>query len=201
MRALVTGGCGFIGSHLVDLLSENNCEVLVIDDLSTGSKKNINKNAKYLYKNIIQCSEEEFLEFSPDYLFHLAALPRIQPSFENPVLHDEVNVRASLYLFGITKRLNLKAFVYSSSSACYGDPLEFPTSEDAVINPLSPYALQKYTSERYLHILGIHYKVPVVSLRYFNVYGPRSFNPQNSYNAYSSVVGIFNERKKRGGNY
>ena len=199
-RCLVTGGLGFIGSHVVDLLIKNQHEVWVIDDLSTGSFDNANANAKYEIHSI---GESDFLDqllakIKPHWVFHLAALPRIQPSFDDPILHDEVNVHATIKLLLSLKSIPIEAFVFSSSSAVYGNPDELPTSESASINPLSPYALQKYAAERYVHILGDRHNIPVVSLRYFNPYGPRSFNPKNPFNAYTSVVGIFRNQLNEG---
>lgn len=193
-RVIVTGGSGFIGSHIVDFCVLQNCKVLVVDNLSTGSIENHNSSAEYLIKPLNLAASEIKL-FKPEYIFHLAALPRIQPSFIDPISHDDANVRSSLELFDAIKDLRIKALVNSSSSSCYGNPKTFPTDENASIAPLNPYALQKYTSERYLHILGEKCGIPVVSLRYFNAYGPRSFNINNPFNVYSSVVGIFANNK------
>lgn len=198
MKCIVTGGLGFIGSYVVDKLIEKGHTVFVIDNLSTGSMSNQNSNATYEIKDILDNSFlfPFFKSINPDWVFHLAALPRIQPSFDDPVLHDEVNVRGTLNVLESVKNINIKALVFSSSSAIYGTPVEFPTTENAAIDPLSPYALQKYAAERYLHILCLRNKIPVVSLRYFNPYGKRSFNPKNPFNAYTSVVGIFANQKK-----
>ena len=199
-KCLVTGGLGFIGSHLVDLLIQNQHKVWVVDDLSTGSSDNTNPNAEYEIHSICDAvfMEKIMSEIKPDWVFHLAALPRIQPSFDEPILHDEVNVHATIKLLLASKNLNIEAFVFSSSSAVYGNPDELPTSENSSINPLSPYALQKYAAERYVHILGDRNNLPVVSLRYFNPYGPRSFNKKNPFNAYTSVVGIFHNQLSKG---
>lgn len=200
MIAIVTGGLGFIGSHLVDLLVEKNHRVFVIDNLSGGDEKYRNNNAEYLIQDILNKKFlSDFIEKTkPDWVFHLAALPRIQPSFETPEEHDDVNVRGTLNIIKVTKNIPIKALVYSSSSSVYGNPKIYPTPESEKIDPLSPYALQKYSAERYTHIFGQRLNIPVVSLRYFNVYGPRSLNQKNPYNAYTSVVGIFNNQKKLG---
>jgi len=199
-KCLVTGGMGFIGSHVTDQLLERGHQVWVIDDLSTGNEENANPAASYEIHSICDLAFTNALinKVKPDWIFHLAALPRIQPSFEDPVSHDEANVRATLNLLLTIKDIPIDAFVFSSSSSVYGNPSELPTTELAAINPLSPYALQKYTAERYLHILAERYNLPVVSLRYFNPYGPRSFNNKNPFNAYTSVVGIFKNQKKEG---
>jgi len=193
MKCIVTGGLGFIGSSLVDELIENGHIVYVIDNLSTGSLDYQNEKANYEIKDILDRTFlfSFFEQIKPDWVFHLAALPRIQPSFDDPIQHDEVNVRGSINVIDAVKNIGIKALVFSSSSAIYGTPTEFPTSEKAAINPLSPYALQKYAAERYIHILANRLTLPVVSLRYFNPYGPRSFNKKNPFNAYTSVVGIF----------
>jgi UDP-glucose 4-epimerase len=196
-NVLVTGGLGFIGSNLVDELISNNHKVYVIDNLVTGSKNYSNSNAEY---DLFDLTNESKLfklvnMIKPSWVFHLAALPRIQPSFEDPITHDDNNIRNTLKLINVIKSFNIEALVNSSSSSIYGNPENFPTSENENINPLSPYALQKYTSEYYIKILCNFYKIPATSLRYFNPYGNRSFNPENPLNAYSSVIGIFLNKK------
>ncbi len=200
-RCLVTGGLGFIGSNLVDRLVPLGHEVVVIDDLSTGKKENSNISVTYEYFSILDSEKlaKTIQKVQPNWIFHLAAWPRIQPSFEDPVGHDEVNVRGCINLIRACEGMtSIEAIVNSSSSSIYGDPVIFPTPETAQILPLSPYALQKYAGERYIHILGASAGLPVASLRYFNVYGPRSFDPANPFNAYSSVVGIFHNQLKAG---
>jgi UDP-glucose 4-epimerase len=200
MKCLVTGGCGFIGSHVVDVLLEAGHRVHVIDNLETGTKENCNSNATYTFDSIANRSvlESCFETVKPDWVFHLAALPRIMPSFDEPEYHHTTNVVTIFPLLELSKKYNVNMFINSSSSAVYGNPTELPTSESAAITPLSPYALQKYTAEQYVHILSKYLELPHVSLRYFNPYGPRSFNPKNPQNAYSSVVGIFLDQRKRG---
>jgi len=201
MRSIVTGGAGFIGSHLVDRLLAEGDRVTIVDDLSTGDAANISANAEFEQHDIrdVGWLDAFFAEVRPERVFHLAALPRIQPSFHEPVIHDDVNVRGTLNVLRAASRApNLKAFVYASSSAVYGTPDQVPTPETAPIDPLSPYALQKYTAERYVHLLAPRHGVAAVSLRYFNPYGPRSFNPANALSAYSSVVGIFENQRAAG---
>jgi UDP-glucose 4-epimerase len=198
---LVTGGLGFIGSNLVDRLIALGHEVVVVDNLSTGKKENANPSVNYEYFSILDLPRlsKVVKEVKPNWIFHLAAWPRIQPSFDDPIGHDEVNVRGCINLIHACKEVKeIEAIINSSSSSIYGDPVIYPTPESAQISPLSPYALQKYAGERYIHILGERYGLPVASVRYFNVYGPRSFDPKNPFNAYSSVVGIFENQIKSG---
>lgn len=197
-RAVVTGGAGFIGSHLVELLLQQGWDVVVVDDLSTGDRANLAPGATLLEGSVtdLDCLTRAFV--GAEYVFHLAALPRIQPSFEDPVTHEEANVVGTLRCLEAARVGGVRKLVVSSSSACYGTPTELPTTEQAAIAPLSPYAVQKYAAEQHALILGERYHVPVVALRYFNVYGPRSFSPRNPYSAYTSVVGIFEHQRQRG---
>ncbi len=200
-RALITGVAGFIGSNLLDyLMLHTHWEVDGVDDLSTGSESNIaahktNGRFHFLTGDVRQIKSLQKYQ----YVFHLAALPRIQPSFELVNAHIEANVLVATHLLEIMIRENYyPRFVYSGSSAVYGTPKEIPTSENERISCLSPYAFQKYEVEQYLELLSSRYPLDYVTLRYFNPYGPRSFNPANKFNAYSSVVGIFLDRRKNG---
>jgi UDP-glucose 4-epimerase len=200
MKSLVTGALGFIGSHVVEALVAEGHEVLGIDDLSTGSRKNVIPGAEYKEISILEPELGVLLQsFVPDNIFHLAALPRIQPSFEEPLLHNEVNVVGTIKLLEIARNLKVSAFINSSSASVYGNPLNFPITEDTFIDPLSPYALQKYAAERYVKILGDTWGIPNVSLRYFNPFGSRSFNPDSEGNAYSPVLGVFSNSIKKYG--
>ena len=194
MKALVTGGLGFIGSNLVDFLISKNWDVTVVDNLSTGSLDYKNEEVNYWIKGVEDLTFDDIKDF--EYVFHLAALPRIQPSFDEPLEHEDANVIITIKLLELLKKsTNLKKLVYSASSACYGTPKNYPTTESEQIQILSPYALQKYSSEQYCLVMGERFNIPVVTLRYFNAYGPRSFNPNNTQNAYSSVIGIFSAQK------
>ncbi|MCU0435166.1 MAG: NAD-dependent epimerase/dehydratase family protein [Bacteroidia bacterium] len=198
-RVLITGVAGFIGSNLLDvLLAETNWHIDGIDNLSTGTKANIDHalgNARFQF---IEGDLAQLTSLKPyTKVFHLAALPRIQPSFELVGEHITANVTRAMHLVELMIRENyFPRLVYSGSSAIYGTPQNIPTAEDEAVSCLSPYAFQKYEVEKYLELLATRYPLDYVTLRYFNPYGPRSFNPANSFNAYSSVVGIFLNRHR-----
>jgi len=198
MYCLVTGGCGFIGSHVVDVLINKGHEVLVLDNLSTGRIENLNCKSIFVEEDITDYAKIKSYFKSVDCVFHMAALPRIQPSFTDPLGHEDANVIGTINCLLACNENNVKKFVFAGSSACYGNTKEIPTTEKAPIDCLSPYALQKYTAEQYCLILGERYGISVNSVRYFNPYGPRSFNPDNKLSAYSSVVGIFKNQSKSG---
>jgi UDP-glucose 4-epimerase len=202
-KVLVTGVAGFIGSNLLDyLMKETDWEIVGVDNLSTGNPENINhhlSNSRFTFQEKT-CAEITSLK---DYqvVFHLAALPRIQPSFEYIIEHVDANLTQSLHLVELMiKEDHYPRLVYSGSSAAYGTPEKIPTPESEKIDCLSPYAFQKYEFEKYLELTSTRYPLDYVTLRYFNPYGNRSFNPKNAFNAYSSVVGIFLNRKKEGKN-
>ena len=198
-KCVVAGGAGFIGSHLVDLLISKGMEVTIIDNLSTGREEIVNPQAKFIKEDIANFKKIEPYFNDIDFVFHLAALPRIQPSFDYPIEHEKANVLGVINcLLACRNKKRIKKFVFSGASACYGTPDELPTTEKAEIRCLSPYALQKYAAEQYALILGERYDIPAISLRYSNVYGPRSFNKKNPFNAYSCVIGIFENQKKEG---
>ena len=194
-KVLITGVAGFIGSNLLDfLVEETNWNIVGIDNLSTGDFSNIEhhlKNPNFEFKQL-KCSElKTIVEF--DCIFHLAALPRIQPSYIDIKEHLNANVNESIHIVELMiSESHFPKFIYSSSSAIYGTPEQIPTTEDAKINCLSPYAFQKYEVEMYLELLSKRYnRLDYACLRYFNPYGNRSFNPKNPMNAYYSVIGIF----------
>ena len=197
MKSLVTGGAGFIGSHLVDYLLEKGAEVTIVDNLSTGSGDNINTGARFIEDDINNENFSSYLQ-GCDFVFHVAALPRISPSFDQRFEHHVANIDGTLNVIEACMRQGVKKIVYSGSSAVYGQPEETPTPESCLIAPLNPYSLQKFTAEQYGLLIGRHIGLPFVSLRYFNPYGPRSYNPENEYSAYSSVIGIFQHRVANG---
>ncbi len=188
---LVYGGCGFIGSNFVDLAISESANVFVVDNLSTGLETNLAREAEFL--NFSASQFEIYAKLLPkiDHIFNFAALPRIQPSFEDPLFHEKENVMEALSVLMFMINNHIPSITFSSSSSVYGEPKAYPTTESSEIAPLNPYALQKYAAEQYCLILATRYGFKANALRYFNVYGPRSFNPNNPQNAYSSVIGIF----------
>jgi UDP-glucose 4-epimerase len=187
MKALVTGGAGFVGSNLADRLIELGHEVVIIDNLSTGKKENINNKAEFIGKCLTSLEEDFLIGKGIDVVFHLAALARVQPSIEDPINFNEHNVTATVKLLYACHRAKIKRVVYSASSSAYGDATEFPTPETHPINPLSPYGLQKLIGEQYCKMFSEVYGLDTCSLRYFNVYGER----MNLTGAYCLVMGIF----------
>jgi len=195
-KAIVTGGAGFIGSNLVDKLIKDGVEVHVIDDLSTGKESNINPKAIFHKIDIskLEPLQNHWQLKDTDVIFHCAALARVQPSIEDPVPFDNVNVSGTLRMLMLAHRLGVKRFVYSASSSCYGNNETFPTPETESTNPLSPYGLQKYIGEQYCKMFSEVYGLDTVSLRYFNVYGERI----NLEGAYKLVIAIFAEQMLQG---
>lgn len=193
-RALVVGGAGFIGSHLVDALVAKGHEVHVLDNLSGGKRENVNSAATLHEADITNLTQIKPLFEGVDWVFHLAALPRGPYSIEHPVETNEVNVTGTLNVLLAAKEARVKKVVYSASSSAYGDQPTLPLVETMSAKPKSPYGLQKYVGELYAHMFSFVYDLPTVSLRYFNVYGPR----YNAEGAYALVIGKFIEQKKRG---
>jgi len=194
-RAIVTGGAGFIGSNLVDKLIEQGVEVIVLDDLSTGKKENINPKAEFINCDISTTSHTDltFYVNGVDVIFHLAALARVQPSIEKPIPYHNVNVTGTHNLLTAAKAMRVKRFVFSSSSSVYGNA-KVPTSEEHPLNPISPYALHKLIGEQYCKLFSTLYDIDTVSLRYFNVYGDR----MSLEGAYRLAIPIFAQQMLEG---
>lgn len=199
MKTLVTGGAGFIGSHLVERLINDGHEVIVLDDLSTGRKENIShiKSKKVHFIEIdisVPSKELDRLFQGVEWVFHLAALADIVPSIKHPLSYHRANVDGTFHVLEASRESGVKRFVYTASSSCYGIPKKYPTDEGAEIDPQYPYALTKYVGE-ILALSWEHiYKLPVVSLRLFNVYGQRS----RTSGTYGAVFGVFLAQKIAG---
>lgn len=170
-RVVVTGGAGFIGSHLVGKLIERGDRVIVIDDLSSGSQKNINPKAEFYRSNISEISSLFYSNI--DVVYHLAAKARVAPSFIQPLQYHRANVDGTLAILNVAKRAGVRRFVFASSSAVYGQAETLPTSEHTPLHPSSPYGLQKQMGEQYCQLYREHFGLDTVCLRYFNVCGGR----------------------------
>jgi len=201
MRCIVTGGAGFIGSNLVDKLIDDGHEVIIFDNYSTGKKENVNPKAKFFLVDIshqpsFKSKTMKDIMTGVDVVFHLAALARVQPSIENPIEYHNTNVNGTLNLLKACVDYDVKRFVFSSSSSVYGDVEEkdLPTSENANLNPMSPYALHKLVGEQYCKLFSELYDLETVCLRYFNVYGER----QPIEGAYTLVMGVFAQQMLQG---
>ena len=196
---LVTGGCGFIGSHLVELLLSQGYAVHVLDDLTTGSRSNLdhvssNANLRIFEGSILDSVSIDLAIEGCTYVFHLAALADIVPSVVDPERYFSVNVVGTLSVLQASRRQKIKKIVYAASSSCYGIPDLYPTSETAEIRPQYPYALTKWSAEQLVMHWDLVYNLPAVSLRLFNVYGPRS----RTSGAYGAVFGVFLAQKLNG---
>ena len=176
-RILVTGGCGFIGSHLAEKLIQLGYKVTIIDNLSTGRLENIKnfKNKLNFYKVDIKDKKKIEKYFKNiDIVFHCAALADIVPSIQQPEKYYDSNVTGSLNVISSCLKYKIKKIIYTASSSCYGIPESYPTDENEKINPVYPYALTKYLGEQIIMHWSKVYKLSAISLRLFNVYGPRS---------------------------
>ena len=190
MKYVVVGGAGFIGSHIVDKLVEQNHEVIIIDNLSTGKMENVNPKASVEYidiSNVNECPNMVEIMSGADALFLLAAKARVQPSIENPVEYEMNNTIGTLNVLKCASDAGVRRVVYSASSSAYGNTEKLPSKESDPVNPLSPYGAQKYYGEVMCKMFSEVYGLETVSLRYFNIYGER----QNVGGAYAMVIGIF----------
>jgi nucleoside-diphosphate-sugar epimerase len=187
---LITGGAGFIGSHLVKHVLGAGGNVRVVDNLSTGSAKRLNQirdSVELVTGDLADNSVAAEVVKDVDYVLHQAAIPSVQRSVVDPVGTNRSNVTATLNLLESSRKARVRRFVYAASSSAYGDTEVLPKSEDMPANPLSPYALQKWVGERYCKLYHELYGLETVSLRYFNVFGPG----QDPYSEYSAVIPKF----------
>ena len=194
MKSIVTGGAGFIGSHLVDKLLDIGHDVVVLDNFSTGRKENLSHVDGKI--KLVECDlsikGDWINEFkNTDWVFHLASLADIVPSIQNPEGYFRSNVDATFYILEAARHANIKRFVYSASSSCYGIPDEYPTPEGSDIRPQYPYALAKRMGEELVEHWAQLYNLPAISLRFFNVYGTRS----RTSGTYGAVFGVFIAQK------
>jgi len=192
-KVLVTGGAGFIGSHIVDKLIEQKNEVIIIDDLSLGKQEFINPAASFHKLDIRNFSSIKSLFAGCEVVFHLAADPRLPLSIENPLLTHEINVTGTLNVLEAARLAGVKKVVFSSSCAIYGDQT-LPIKESGLPQPKSPYGLHKLIGEKYMKLYADLFGLETVSLRYFNVFGPR----KTADGGYPMVIPIFLKQKKEG---
>ena len=193
MKHIVTGGCGFIGSNLVDKLIELGHEVIIFDNISSGKVENINPKARFIEVDISEDYFDECIDWfdGVDTVFHTAARARVQPSIIDPISFNKTNVDGTLTLLKMAVDSGVRRFVYSASSSAYGNTNVLPTPESHSTNPLSPYGAQKLMGEIYCKTFSQVYDIETVSLRYFNVYGER----QLLEGAYCLVMGIFLQQR------
>lgn len=194
MKVLVTGGAGFIGSHLTDALVKEGYSVVVIDNLSTGKKSQVNKKAKFVKADIRNLRKIKPYFKEVGLVFHLAARARIQPSIKDPVSTFDHNVLGTLNVLLAARDAGVKRVIYSASSSSYGDQDTLPLYEEMNPHFKNPYSLSKYVGEELCRLFSNLYGLETVSLRYFSVYGPR----QLIAGAYATVVGIFIKQLESG---
>lgn len=194
---LVTGGAGFIGSHIVDELLKRGETVRVLDNLATGKRENLAhclENIDFVEGDIRDLETCHRACEGVDYVLHQAALGSVPRSIEDPLTSHEVNVTGTVKMLLAARDAGVKRFVYAASSSTYGDHPGLPKVEDRIGNPLSPYAVTKYADELYAQVFGRCYGVETVGLRYFNVFGPR----QDPYSQYAAVIPLFVSALLRG---
>ncbi len=191
---LVTGGAGFIGSHLVDLLIRRGYRTVVIDNLSSGKRSNVHANALFYRVDVrSRAIATIFQKRRPQYVFHFAAQKSLRLSIERPIFDAEQNIIGSLNILDIAKRHRARKIVFASTGGAYGFDAKVPTTEQTECRPVTPYGIAKYSVEQYLNFYWRTFKLPYVALRYANVYGPRQ-DPQGE----AGVVAIFAKRLLHG---
>lgn len=191
---LVTGGAGFIGSHLVEDLLRDGHSVRVLDNLATGKRERVPVGAEFYELDFTQLEAIRSVFQGVDGVFHVGALPRIPLSIAQPIETSQVNIIGTLNVLVAARDAKVKRVVYSASSSAYGSQPVLPLKPDMPANPLNPYALQKYVGEKFAEEFFRFYGLETVSLRYFNVYGPRMADE----GAYVTVISIFKRQRKAG---
>lgn len=196
MKYIVTGGAGFIGSHVVDMLIERGDEVHVVDIFLSGKRERVHSKAV-----IHEVDIRNFDELVPIFkgaagVFHLAAQPRMQYSIQEPRLTNDINITGTLNVLLAARDSGVKRVVYSASSSAYGTHHPMPLCEDMEAKPVIPYAIQKRVGEQYCEMVARFYGLETVAIRYFNVYGPRQTTAQDG--PYATVIGIFLEQARTG---
>lgn len=188
MHFIVSGGAGFIGSHLVEKLISENHQVTVIDNLSTGKIQNLLTSPKltFIQQDILSYKPEKLAD-RYDGLVHLAATPSVTQSWLDPLAAHHNNASATVAAIQLCHLLKIPRLVFASSAAVYGNPAQIPLSEDSPVSPISPYGLQKLAGEQYIELFSKHFGFSSVKLRLFNVFGPR----QDPRSPYSGVISIF----------
>ncbi len=194
-NSIITGGAGFVGSNLVDRLVSIGHKVIVLDNFVSGKKSNLSHHRKKDVKIIkVDISDKNLDKYfkKADYIFHLAALAQIIPSFKDPNKYFKNNVIGTLNVLKAAKKVKIKKLIYAASSSCYGAPKKFPTSEKDKIDLKHPYAATKFIGEELVMRYASKFKMPNISFRFFNVYGPRL----NVSGQYSAVIGNFLSQTK-----
>jgi len=198
-KVVITGGAGFIGSHLAEELAKQARQVVIIDDLSTGRRQNIDAllkkgNVEFIHASITNLQLLLELFQGSDHVFHQAAITSVPRSLENPLASHEVNITGTLNVLLAARDNSVKKVIYASSCSVYGDTLTLPVTEDMPPNPQSPYAVTKLAGEYYCRVFHEVYGLPTVCLRYFNIYGSR----QDANSQYAAVIPRFISRALRG---
>ena len=191
-RILVTGGAGFIGSHITDALVADN-EVVILDDLSTGLLDNVPAEAEFVEGDVRDREAMSAVMEGVDIVFHHAAIVSVEQSVQDPELTHDVTTRATIQLLELARRESARV-IFASSAAVYGHPESVPIAETDPTGPTSPYGLAKLNADQYVRLYADLYDVEAIPLRYFNVYGPRQ-----TAGDYSGVISIFLEQARNGG--
>jgi len=195
MHFLVTGGAGFIGSHVTETLLSQGYRVTVVDNLSTGFLQNLSDhpNLQFIKKDVVDCNPQDFSSLI-DGVAHLAATPSVGLSWEQPLKVHNNNLSATISVIELCKQLNIPKLVFASSASVYGNPIKLPILESHPTDPISPYGLQKLVSEQYGQLFAETLPLSFIALRIFNVFGPRQL-PNSSY---SGVLSIFLNSMRQG---